>query len=192
MLMETTCECVPALPCWRVCARGFGKFRDVAQLAPLHDLCQVNQDHQLAAQFADAGDIVQLALLEDVRRRFDQLGVHLEHLVGGIDHQPDLVAIDFGDHDAVAAVLLRISGKTFSQVHHGNDLAAQVDDAFDEDRCIGDDGNVHHAHDLVHDPNGHAEVFLSDAEADDLLKLCHPILQHSSDGSPPGRTSTIR
>ena len=29
----------------------------------------------------------------------------------------------------------------------------------------------------MHDSDGHAEVLLSDAEADDLLQLCHLILQ---------------
>src|SRR4029077_7469836 len=116
----------------------------------LQDLCQLDQDDQPVFQFADAGDVIQFALFEDIRRVFDVAGGHLKDLRRGIDDESDQFAFHFSDQDTVLFVLIDLFfAEAFAQVDDGDDLAAKVDDAFNVIGRVRNRGDLRNAHDLM-------------------------------------------
>src|SRR5664279_1661596 len=90
-------------------------------------------------------------------------------------------------HDKNTAAPIKGAGwlpKTFSQIDHGNNLAAQVDYPFEIRRCIGNGGDLRDAHDLMQGSDRDAVGFPSNLESNDMGLAAHGDIPSES---PPSR-----
>src|SRR2546421_11011409 len=80
----------------------------------------------------------------------------------------------FNDKNAILLLECRmLFAETLAQVHHRNDLAAQVDHALEIVRSVGHSGNLRHADDLVQGSDGHAIGLASHPKAHDMEFTAH-------------------
>ncbi len=70
--------------------------------------------------------------------------------------------------------------KRFTQIHYGNDLPAQVDDALDDVRSVGDRSNFRDANDFANGADADSVRLVPDAKTDDLVVFLH--VAHSGQG----------
>src|SRR5689334_7720378 len=131
----------------------------------MQQLADVQQYDQAALELADAGDVDGLTVGKHRAGRFDFRRWNFKDFRGGIDDKPDELRFQFDDQDAVFLVGGDFDlAKAFALVHHRDNLAAQVDHAFDGFLGIGNRGDFRHADDFAHGADPDSERFLTDAK----------------------------
>src|SRR4029077_734075 len=90
------------------------------------------------------------------------------------DDEAEKLGVELHDENAIFLVVRDFSlAETFAQVHHGNDFAAQVDDAFDGVGRVGNRGDFGDANDFTDGANADSERFVPDAKTHDLEIFFH-------------------
>ena len=144
---------VPTLSCRVACARA-SVMSEMRRSSPICMIFAMSiRTTSLPLILADAGHVVELAVLKDAGRRLISLGFSLEDLGGGIHHQPDAMAVDFGHENAVAPALLRPRANRLRRSTTGTILPRRL---MTPSMKSGASGTtvISSAHDLVHEAMG--------------------------------------
>src|SRR5579862_3738161 len=133
------------------------RFAVVHEIGRSQQLIHVEQHHQSSIHLPEPGDTVQSAILKHSRRSFDGVGGNFQHLGRRVDNQAGQPSGMLDHQDAVVL----FDGRSFvpeplAQIHNGDNLAAQVDHAFEVIRRIRHSGNFRNAHDFVQGSDGYA------------------------------------
>src|SRR4029077_14701836 len=98
-----------------------------------------------------SGDVTGFTFCEYTSRRFNVRRWNLQHFRSRVHDEPDQLAIELHDQDAVFLVRRDIDvAETLPQIHHRNDLAAQIYNAFHGFRRAGHRRDLWHANNLAY------------------------------------------
>src|SRR5258708_32295726 len=155
-------------------AYEFRGLPETFELRAMQKLRNIQQDDELALELAYAGDVARFSFREKISRGLDLRRRDPQDLRSGIYDQAHQLIVQLDHQDAVLFVRLNLRlAKALAQVHHRNDLPAQVDHAFNRFRSAGHRSDLRNPNDLAHRANAHAARFVSDATADDLEVFFH-------------------
>src|SRR6185312_7246166 len=148
---------------------GFRGLLESFNFLVLQKLRNVQQNDQAALELSDAGHIVRFALSEDAAWRFDFGRRNFQNFGCGVDDQTDEFVFEFHNKNAVLFVGLNFDlTEAFAQIHHGDDLAAQVDHALDRIGGARNRSDLGDANDFAHRSDADAKRLVPDAKPDDL------------------------
>src|SRR5258708_30894581 len=144
------------------------------ELRAMQKLGNIQQNDEPAFELAHAGDVARLPFRKKISRGLDLRRRDPQDLRSGIYDQAHQLIVQLDHQDAVLFVRLNLRlAKALAQVHHRNDLPAQVDHSFNRFRSAGHRGDLRNTDDLPHRTDADAERFVSDAKADDLEVFFH-------------------
>src|SRR5579884_1764652 len=129
----------------------------------------IQQDLHLAFELGHAQNERGAQLFAEIGRVLDIGSGKIHDLGHGVNHQPDLngsgVTAHLHDHDAGALRVFDLRQSELQpQIDHGNNLAAEVDDAFQVNRRLRHGRDLLDAHDLSYFVDANAELLRTKAE----------------------------
>ena len=134
-----------------------------------HQALDVDQDQHPLVDGAEAGDVLGVERGRELRRRLDLLAGERQHVGHAVDHDADHPLADVEDDDDGELVVVRAADAELDpQVDDGDDDAAQVDDALDEGRGVGDGGDRIVAADLLDLEDVDPVLLVAEAEGEVL------------------------
>ena len=118
-------------------------------------------------------------LVRKLRRRFDGGLWNLQHLGHLIDNEAGAHSGDQKHHDPLTVRALHLlKAQPQAKIDHRQHGAAQVDDALDEGRRLGNtDQFFRHPHNLLHAGDRHAELLLVQTEHHHLFVVVQVVVQ---------------
>src|SRR5690348_8403720 len=156
---------------------GSDGFRDLLEafvFGTLQELGNIQKNDEAAFEFADAGHVTGFAFGKNGSWRFNIRRRNFQHFGSRVDNQADEFVLEFDDENAILFVGLNLGlAEALAQVHHGDNLAAKIDHAFDQVRSAGDRSDFRNADDLAHGGDTHAVRFVPYPETDDLKVFFH-------------------
>src|SRR5579883_1185355 len=159
---------------------GFRGLLELPEFGLAQEPGNVQENNQTPFQFADSGHIAGFTFREYGAGGFDFGGRNLQYFRRRADDESDQLVFELDDQNAVLFVVLDgRAAESLAQVHHGNDLSAQVDYALDQVRRAGHRRDLRNPHDFPYGTNANAVRFTANAKSDDLEFFLHAGLSAS-------------
>src|SRR5882672_3370444 len=144
---------------------GFRSLLESFVLRTLQQFCDVQQDDKAAFQFSHARDVAGFPFGKDRAGRIDFRGRNLQDFGRGVDDEPDQFIFQLNDEDAILLVRNDLGlTETLAEIHHRDDLSAEIDHTFDEIRGARNGSDFGDADNFAHGADANAVRFIADPE----------------------------
>ena len=135
----------------------------------------VRQQHDQPLAFVHLDDAIEepaVHAMDDRRSFLDVLFLDVHDLADGVHDQAGGRSIQLDDHDpAVFLVIIGRHAEPRAGIDDGQDVAAEIGDAFDVARCLGHRGDLGQSHDFLDGADVKAELDVIHHAGDEFLLI---------------------